>query len=92
MRSIGLSTWLFFPLWLRDMPALLKGFLEQVAPPGFAFSQEAKNPLAAKGPERPLGARGRLHGDADGASTENGKCPADTARGAFFWPTESGLP
>lgn len=26
----------FFPLWLGDMPALLKGFLEQVARPGFA--------------------------------------------------------
>lgn len=29
----------FFPLWLGDMPALLKGFLEQVARPGFALSQ-----------------------------------------------------
>lgn len=28
---------IFFPLWLGDMPALLKGFLEQVARPGFAF-------------------------------------------------------
>lgn len=27
---------LFFPLWLGDMPALLKAFLEQVARPGFA--------------------------------------------------------
>lgn len=32
---------LFFPLWLGDMPALLKGFLEQVARPGFAFTREA---------------------------------------------------
>jgi putative NADPH-quinone reductase len=40
---------LFFPLWLGDMPALLKGFLEQVARPGFAFSREGRNPLAAKG-------------------------------------------
>lgn len=40
---------LFFPLWLGDMPALLKGFLEQVARPGFAFSREGKNPLAVKG-------------------------------------------
>lgn len=40
---------LFFPLWLGDMPALLKGFLEQVARPGFAFSREGKNPLANKG-------------------------------------------
>ena len=30
----------FFPLWLGDMPALLKGFLEQVARPGFAFTRE----------------------------------------------------
>jgi len=29
----------FFPLWLGDMPALLKGFLEQVARPGFAFKR-----------------------------------------------------
>ena len=32
---------LLFPLWLGDMPALLKGFLEQVARPGFAFEHEA---------------------------------------------------
>lgn len=38
----------FFPLWLGDMPAILKGFLEQVARPGFAFSREAKNPLSSK--------------------------------------------
>jgi putative NADPH-quinone reductase len=40
---------LFFPLWLGDMPALLKGFLEQVARPGFAFRGDANNPFAAKG-------------------------------------------
>ena len=40
---------LFFPLWLGDMPAMLKGFLEQVARPGFAFGREGKNPLANKG-------------------------------------------
>lgn len=28
-----------FPLWLGGMPALLKGFLEQVARPGFALSK-----------------------------------------------------
>lgn len=39
----------FFPLWLGDMPAILKGFLEQVARPGFAFSAEGKNPFARKG-------------------------------------------
>jgi putative NADPH-quinone reductase len=41
---------LFFPLWLGDMPALLKGFLEQVARPGFAFGAgEARNPFTSKG-------------------------------------------
>lgn len=40
---------LLFPLWLGDMPALLKGFLEQVARPGFAFSREGGNLMAKKG-------------------------------------------
>ena len=40
---------LFFPLWLGDMPALLKAFLEQVARPGFAFHAEGGNPYAKKG-------------------------------------------
>ena len=40
---------LFFPLWLGDMPALLKGFLEQVARPGFAFHAEGDNPYGKKG-------------------------------------------
>jgi putative NADPH-quinone reductase len=39
---------LFFPLWLGDMPALLKGFLEQVARPGFAFKAEGDNPFGQK--------------------------------------------
>ncbi|MFO1286609.1 MAG: NAD(P)H-dependent oxidoreductase [Rubrivivax sp.] len=40
---------LFFPLWLGDMPALLKGFLEQVARPGFAFRKDGgANPFAHK--------------------------------------------
>lgn len=30
---------ILFPLWLGDMPALLKGFFEQVARPGFAFRE-----------------------------------------------------
>jgi putative NADPH-quinone reductase len=38
---------IFFPLWLGDMPALLKGFLEQLLRPGFAISKAARNPLAA---------------------------------------------
>ena len=29
----------FYPLWLGDMPALLKGFLEQLLRPNFAFSE-----------------------------------------------------
>lgn len=44
---------LFFPLWMGDMPALLKGFLEQVARPGFAFkvdpAERASNPFGRKG-------------------------------------------
>ena len=34
---------LIFPLWLGDMPALVKGFLEQVARPGFAVGEPLKN-------------------------------------------------
>jgi putative NADPH-quinone reductase len=40
---------LFFPLWLGDMPALVKGFLEQVARPGFAFRKSDDEPFATKG-------------------------------------------
>lgn len=39
---------MLFPLWLGDMPALLKGFLEQVARPGFAFERDATNPFGHK--------------------------------------------
>lgn len=38
-----------FPLWMGDMPALLKGFIEQLARPGFAFKEAASNPFGAKG-------------------------------------------
>jgi len=38
----------FFPLWLGGMPALLKGFLEQIAREGFAFAKEAGNPMGHK--------------------------------------------
>lgn len=31
-----------FPLWLGDMPALLKGFFEQLARPGFALAYRDK--------------------------------------------------
>ncbi|EWH02239.1 NAD(P)H-dependent oxidoreductase [Halomonas sp. BC04] len=40
---------LFFPLWLADMPALVKAFLEQVMRPGFAFEYVDSNPLGKKG-------------------------------------------
>jgi putative NADPH-quinone reductase len=40
----------FFPLWLGDMPAVLKAFLEQVARPGFAFSYGKEGtPFTKKG-------------------------------------------
>jgi putative NADPH-quinone reductase len=39
---------LFFPLWLGDMPALLKGFLEQVARPGFAFKPNGSGNIMSK--------------------------------------------
>lgn len=38
----------FFPLWLGGMPALLKGFLEQVARPGFALSKAEPGRLPEK--------------------------------------------
>ena len=39
-----------FPIWLCDLPALLKGFLEQVARPGFAIIREkGGNPWGNKG-------------------------------------------
>ena len=37
-----------FPLWLGGMPALLKGFLEQVARPGFALSRAEPGGFPAK--------------------------------------------
>jgi putative NADPH-quinone reductase len=40
---------LFFPLWLGDMPAMLKGFLEQVVRPDFAFRSEGGRPTNPKG-------------------------------------------
>lgn len=42
---------LFFPLWLGDMPALLKGFLEQVARPNFAFRTQDSAAHGHKGLE-----------------------------------------
>lgn len=40
---------LIFPLWLGDMPALVKAFLEQVLRPGFAFEYVDGNPMGKKG-------------------------------------------
>lgn len=40
---------LMYPLWLGDMPAVLKAFLEQIARPGFAFKKDGNNPFAGKG-------------------------------------------
>lgn len=41
---------LMFPLWMGDMPALMKAFLEQVARPGFAFKPGNEGgPFGAKG-------------------------------------------
>lgn len=37
----------FFPLWMGGMPALLKGFVEQVMRPGFAIA-EGGNPMNNK--------------------------------------------
>jgi len=39
----------FFPLWMGDMPALLKAFLEQVARPGFAFRDDGNGGFGKKG-------------------------------------------
>ena len=39
---------LFFPLWLGGMPALVKGFLEQVARPGFALAKDEEHPFGRK--------------------------------------------
>lgn len=37
-----------FPLWLGDMPALLKGFLEQVMRPGFAMGPRFRKLLKGR--------------------------------------------
>jgi len=39
---------LLFPLWMGDMPALLKGFLEQLLRPGFATDPGQEGPLGHK--------------------------------------------
>lgn len=49
-REIAASNHLvvLFPLWLGSMPALLKGFFEQVFRPGFAFGSEKTRGFPAK--------------------------------------------
>ncbi|MDE3244301.1 MAG: NAD(P)H-dependent oxidoreductase [Nitrospirota bacterium] len=39
---------ILYPLWLGDMPALLKAFLEQVFRPGFAFEYQAEGRFPKK--------------------------------------------
>lgn len=39
---------ILFPLWLGAMPALLKGFMEQVLRPGFAFAPATRGRLPRK--------------------------------------------
>jgi putative NADPH-quinone reductase len=39
---------LFYPLWLGGMPAVLKGFLEQVARPGFAIANAGEGAMPKK--------------------------------------------
>ena len=39
---------LTFPLWMGDMPALTKAFIEQVARPGFAVGPEGARPFGHK--------------------------------------------
>ncbi|MGD8318153.1 MAG: NAD(P)H-dependent oxidoreductase [Myxococcales bacterium] len=37
---------LFYPLWIGTIPAVVKGFLEQVFREGFAFGTGSRNPFA----------------------------------------------
>ncbi len=37
-----------FPLWMGDMPAMLKAFIEQVARPGWAFPKGPGGPMGPK--------------------------------------------
>lgn len=37
-----------FPLWMGDMPAMLKAFIEQVARPGWAFPKGSGGPMGPK--------------------------------------------
>jgi putative NADPH-quinone reductase len=39
---------IIFPLWLGDMPALLKAFLEQLLRPGFAYEGSTEKGLPKK--------------------------------------------
>lgn len=61
-RCQGMVVWatqvvILYPLWLGGMPALLKGLLEQVFRPGFAFSRRESGEWPAK---RLSGKRARI--------------------------------
>ena len=55
---------ILFPLWLGSMPALLKGFFEQVLRPGFAFAAATRTGLAAEASAWQIRTDHRDHGHA----------------------------
>ncbi len=53
MRAQEMVAWadhlvIIYPLWLGSMPALLKGFFEQLLRPGFAFEYQKSGGMAKK--------------------------------------------
>lgn len=82
MRSSGPGTWCCsFRCGWATCPRCSRAFLEQVARPGFAFSREAKNPLAAKG----------LAGRSAGAATEPGRDNQPHASSRKAWVVAPGV-
>ena len=56
---------IFYPLWLGSMPAMLKGFFEQVFPAQLRVRARRKTAAGRRrSSDRPLGARRRDHGHA----------------------------
>ena len=66
---------LMFPLWLGDMPALLKGFLEQPGAARLRVQARCQGPDGREGPDRPLGPRGGDHGHAGADLTASSSVP-----------------